>query len=170
METGESRVLRGHALSVNGACVMLDGRVVSWSWDRTLRVWDAAAGESRVLSGQEGSIEGARVLRDGRLLSWSSDGSLWVWDVATGVGHALVGHAEEVAGTLELPDGRILSWGKDWTLRCQGLDGIAPALAFCFDAAPTVVIPAGPHRVFVGDALGRVHVLEELLNRTNHAR
>jgi WD40 repeat protein len=160
--TGESRALTGHELSVNGACVLPDGRVVSWSWDPILRVWDATTGESRMLTGHESWIEGARVLRDGRVLSWSRDGMLQVWDVATGVGRALAGHAEEVTGTLELPDGRILSWGKDRTLRCQGLDG--PAFAYYFDAAPTVVIHTGSRRFFVGDALGRVHVLEELLD------
>jgi hypothetical protein len=35
-------------------------------------------------------------------------------------------------------------------------------LVFTFDATPTVVLEVGPTEFFVGDALGRVHVLEEL--------
>ena len=70
---------------VDGALLLPDGRVLSWSADGTLRVWDVATGEGRALTGQ-GSVNGALLLPDGRVLSWSDDGTLRVWDVATGEG------------------------------------------------------------------------------------
>ena len=60
--------------------------MLSWSEDRTLRVWDLATGEGRALTGHDGSVHGALLLPDGRALSWSGDGTLRVWDLATGEG------------------------------------------------------------------------------------
>jgi WD40 repeat protein len=71
--------LRGHDGWVRGALELRDGRLLSWSWDTTLRLWAADGTERAVLRGHEGSIEGALELRDGRLLSWSDDTTLRLW-------------------------------------------------------------------------------------------
>jgi len=40
------RVFEGHKSMVSGATVLPDGRILSWSWDNTLRLWDGGNGEA----------------------------------------------------------------------------------------------------------------------------
>ena len=86
---GRGAPLTGHQASVHGALALADGRVLSWSADGTLRVWDLATGEGARFTGHEDAVDGALVLADGRVLSWSVDGTLRVWDLATGEGRPL---------------------------------------------------------------------------------
>jgi WD40 repeat protein len=103
-------------------------RALSWSDDRTLRLWELENGTSRALEGHDGSVSGAVVLADGaRALSWSYDCTLRLWDLETGGSRALEGHRNGVSGAVVLADGkRALSWshdlyGKD-TLRLWDLE------------------------------------------------
>jgi WD40 repeat protein len=112
-------VLEGHTHSVGGALLLSDGRVLSWSPDNTLRVWDTTSGASHaVLQGHRGTVNGALLLPGGSVLSWSEDHTLRVWDATTGACRAVLkGHSGSVKGAQLLPDGRILSWSDDNTLR-----------------------------------------------------
>ncbi|MCL4254397.1 MAG: hypothetical protein KJ043_11545, partial [Anaerolineae bacterium] len=56
-----------------------DGRILSWSGDNTLRLWDADGEPLTTLSGHRGSVAGAQELSDGRILSWGEDASLRIW-------------------------------------------------------------------------------------------
>jgi WD40 repeat protein len=114
-------VLR-HGGSVNGAVYSPDGkRILSWSKDNTLRLWDAATGAAvgEPLRHEE-AVLGAVYSPDGkRILSWSDDKTLRRWDAATGaaIGEPLQ-HEDKVNGGVYSPDGkRILSWSNDKTLR-----------------------------------------------------
>ena len=49
----------GHTDKVMALAVLPDGRALSGSEDRTLRLWDLASGESRVLDGPHGPGQGA---------------------------------------------------------------------------------------------------------------
>lgn len=108
-------VLEGHSDEVVGALQMQDGRVLSWSKDRTLRLWDGSSGTpGPVLSGHTDWICGALVMPGGRILSWSFDKTLRIWDDHTGSpGPVLEGHTDAVTDALAMPDGRILSWSTD---------------------------------------------------------
>lgn len=84
-------VLEGHTGSVEGASLFSDGRILSWSEDRSLRVWDATTGAClSVLVGHTDSVKGAWLLSDRRILSWSDaeswsrDQTLRLWNAATG--------------------------------------------------------------------------------------
>ena len=112
-------VLEGHSRSVYGAQVLSDGRILSWSGDSTLRLWEASTGKAlAVLEGHLDSVHGALSLPDGRILSWSTDKTLRLWEASTGKALAVLeGHSESVYGARVLPDGRILSWSNDKTLR-----------------------------------------------------
>ena len=46
----------GHTSVVSAVAVLPDGRVVSGSWDTTLRVWDLETGECKELTGHTGSV------------------------------------------------------------------------------------------------------------------
>ena len=120
------RVLEGHNKSVSGAQVLPDGRLLSWSLDNTLRLWDGQTGAPlATLSGHTKPVNGAQVLADGRLLSWSHDNTLRLWDGQTGAPLAtLSGHTDSVNGAQVLADGRLLSWSRDNTVRLwDGLTG-----------------------------------------------
>jgi len=112
-------VMEGHTDRVKGAQALADGRILSWSNDNSLRLWDARSGEClATLKEHTRCVNGAQVLADGRILSWSDDNSLRLWDAHSGKCLAtLVGHAREVEGVQILADGRILSWSLDDSLR-----------------------------------------------------
>jgi WD40 repeat protein len=62
-----------------------DGRLLSWSQDKSLRMWDGATGAAlATLEGHTEAVHGAVTLPDGRLLSWSDDGTLRLWDTVSG--------------------------------------------------------------------------------------
>jgi WD40 repeat protein len=87
--------LRGHTDFVCTVLELFDGRVVSGSWDNTLRVWDVATGACWQTLGQHredtpglarmvGRPRGLAQLPDGRLVSSHNDagvnaGGLRVW-------------------------------------------------------------------------------------------
>jgi WD40 repeat protein len=76
-----------HDGAVIGA-LLIDGgrRILSWSWDKTLRLWDAATGaQIGPAMRHDEVVMGALLLDDGRrILSWSYDKTLRLWDAATG--------------------------------------------------------------------------------------
>ena len=100
-------------------------RILSWSDDKTLRLWDAATGAA---IGEplrhEGPVNGALYSPDGRrILSWSSDQTLRQWDAATGaaIGEPLR-HEDGVYGAGYSPDGkRILSWSRELAQDAEAL-------------------------------------------------
>ena len=111
-----------HDGPVYGALFSRDeSRILSWSRDKTLRLWDAATGAPiGPAMKHDGWVNGALFSRDeSRILSWSADKTLRLWDAATGaqIGPAMK-HDGSVRGALFSRDeSRILSWSDDKTLR-----------------------------------------------------
>jgi WD40 repeat protein len=111
-----------HGGDVWGAIFFSDeSRILSWSNDETLRLWDVAKGtQIGPAMRHEGDVWGAILSNDeSRILSWSSDKTLRLWDVATGkqIGPAMQ-HDGVVSGAmLSKDESRILSWSEDNTLR-----------------------------------------------------
>ncbi|TBE74382.1 TIR domain-containing protein [Rhizobium ruizarguesonis] len=111
-----------HDGPVNGALLTQDGgRALSWSDDKTLRLWDLPSGKQIGLSIQFTSpLDGALLTKDGsRALSWSADNTLQLWDLASGKQICPpMQHQGEIFGALLVPDGgRALSWSDDNKLR-----------------------------------------------------
>ncbi|HZH13345.1 MAG TPA: TIR domain-containing protein [Archangium sp.] len=132
----------GHASFVTECAWSPDGlRLLSGSWDNSLRVWDAASGECLLtLSGHASLVTACAWSPDGlRLLSGSSDKSLRVWDAASGQcswsGHLF---PEGQTATLDETHGRILwaspeAWrwlGWRWTDPATGQLRLLPAETF----------------------------------------
>jgi len=90
MALAETRLLRvflGHTNAVYSVAFSSDGRrIVSGSWDKTLKVWDAATGqETLTLRGHTDLVRGVAFSPDGRqIVSGSDDKTLKIWDAATG--------------------------------------------------------------------------------------
>ena len=78
-------------------------RVLSWSEDKTVRLWDAATGEQIGPSlTHEGPVRGAVFNGDStRVLSWSENTTARLWDVGTGeqIGPSLT-HEDTVRGAV----------------------------------------------------------------------
>src|SRR5262245_56980624 len=111
-----------HDSIVNDALLTEDEhRILSWSNDNSVRLWNADTGEQIGPAMKHDSrVYGARLTKDEhRILSWSSDKTLRLWDVATSqqIGPAMK-HAGSVYGArLTKDDQRILSWSNDKTVR-----------------------------------------------------
>lgn len=112
-------VLEGHTNDVTGALALSDDRILSWSFDQSLRIWDARTGLCRtVLAGHTELVQGGLVLPDGRILSWADDMTLRVWDAVTGKCHAILeGPNSRTMEARVLPANKILTWSEDKTLR-----------------------------------------------------
>ena len=67
-------VLEGHSSGIRGVQELSGGRLLSWSGDRTLWIWDSQSGACLVvLEGHTDSIGSVQELSDGRLLSRAED-------------------------------------------------------------------------------------------------
>ena len=98
-------------------------------------------------------------------LSGSYDGTLRLWELETGAElHRFEGHEYAVTTVTALADGRrALSGSYDRTLRLWDLETGAELGRLTFDAA-AIAVAWSPKRgaAVVGDARGRVHVVEVL--------
>jgi WD40 repeat protein len=117
-------VLEGHSRPVAAVAFSPDGnRIVSGSFDNSIRVWDAETGE--VVAGpfidQSGSVTSVAFSPDGkRIVSGSYGKTILVWDAGTGevVVGPFKGHSRVVWSVAFSPDGNwIVSGSGDSTIR-----------------------------------------------------
>ncbi|MCL4252619.1 MAG: SUMF1/EgtB/PvdO family nonheme iron enzyme, partial [Anaerolineae bacterium] len=116
-------ILSAHLDDVIGAIELSDGRILSWAYDATLRLWDNSGDLIATLSGHTSVIWGAIELSDGRILSWSWDGTLRLWDNDGNPLSTLTGHTEAIRGAVEANNGTIISWAWDNTIRVWDMNG-----------------------------------------------
>ena len=85
---------------VDGANLLPDGRILSWTYDGTLRLWDGESGEPvGIMEGHTDGVDGAKHELDGRILSWSWDGTIRLWNGESGEPVGIMeGHTAEVSG------------------------------------------------------------------------
>jgi WD40 repeat protein len=127
----ESEVLKGHRDSVYCLQALPDGRIVSGSYDHTLRIWQRDSSgqwQSEVLQGHWNSAFCLQALPDGRIVSGSSDNTFLIWQRDSSgqwQSEVLQGHIHWVLCLQALPDGRIVSGSGDDTLRIW--DGEKPS-------------------------------------------
>jgi WD40 repeat protein len=112
----------GHTNWVTSVCVSPDGsRIISGSYDNTVRVWDAVSGACvSTLEGHTGYVWSVCVSPDGsRIISGSDDKTVRVWDAVSGACvSTLEGHSNGVSSVCVSPDGsRIISGSNDNTVR-----------------------------------------------------
>jgi hypothetical protein len=109
-------------------------RVVSGSFDKTVRVWDIESGIClRILDEHTSEVACVSVTPDGRLVvSASWDKTVRVWNIETGSClWVLEGHSDKVRSVTVTPDGRhAISGSWDQTLRVWDLHKGACMMVF----------------------------------------
>jgi WD40 repeat protein len=121
------QVLKGHTSYVTELAYVGDGnRLVSGSWDKTVRVWDAASGMSlKTLTGHTSAVNAVAVSPQGGLIAaGSSDKTIRIWDAASyKLLHTLKGHTGAVRKVVFTADGkRLLSGSDDGNVRIWEVD------------------------------------------------
>jgi WD40 repeat protein len=94
-----------------------DGKtLVSGSWDRTIKLWNAKRQEIRTLKGHEGTLRSVNFSPDGKtLVSDSGDNTIKLWNGSTGKKSAPSrGMIATVNSVNFSPDGKTLVSGS-WT-------------------------------------------------------
>lgn len=115
---------QGHTSRIDSVSYSPNGeRIVSGSWDKTIRIWDAETGKQigKPFEGHVDHITSVSYSPNGkRIVSGSWDATIRIWDAETGeqIGKPLVGHEHFVNAVAYSPDGnRIVSGSHDNTIR-----------------------------------------------------
>ncbi len=114
---------------VCSVCVTKDGKIVSGSGDKTVRVWDMQGKELAICRGHEDPVLSVCVTKDGKIISGSFDTTIRVRDIQGKALAICTGHEDLVYSVCVTNDGKIVSGSSDKTVRVWDMQG--NQLAIC---------------------------------------
>lgn len=71
-----------HEDGPEAASLLPDGRILSWSNDRTLKIWTPEGVVEATLEGHKNTVRNAFSLDNDNVVSWSSDSTIRIWDIS----------------------------------------------------------------------------------------
>lgn len=158
-ETGQTlSILAGHTKPINGIEELSDGKILSWSDDRTIRIWNLS--ESVTIKSTFDPFVGAQVVCNDYIATWTEDGGFYLFSI-DGVGEPLplIGHDDQILGVLSLSNNKFVTWGDDGRVLLWDTRDSHPAKYFSADlgsdtharllANGDVVFFESDHKIFV---------------------
>ncbi len=126
-----------HENLVRSVCVTHDGKIVSGSWDCTVRVWDIQGKALAICRGHEYWVDSICVMQDGQIVSGSADKTVRVWDMQDNQLAICRGHEDLLFSVCVRTSGKIVSGSEDKTVRVWDMQG--NQLAVCRDHEDAVL-------------------------------
>ncbi len=114
----ELALCRGHSGWVHSLCVMKDDKIVSGSFDKTVRVWDMEGNPLALFRGHEDTVSSVCVTRNGKIVSGSYDATVRIWDMQGNQLAVCRGHERAVNSVYVTKDGKIVSGSNDSIVLC----------------------------------------------------
>ena len=116
------KTLNGHSYPITSVAYSPDGKkIISGSWDNTIKIWDANTGEClKTLEGHSNVVRSVAYSPDGtKIISGSTDKTIKIWNANRGKClQTLEGHSDRVYSVAYSPDGRkIISGSLDKTVK-----------------------------------------------------
>jgi WD40 repeat protein len=120
--TPTDQIFTGHDGEVRSVAELPDGRIVSGSADKTVRIWDLNTGDEIFRCEHDDVVTVVAVLDSDRIVTGSEDRTVRTWDVNTGLEISRVHHDGAVTSLVLLEGGRILTGSDDGTVRIWDLN------------------------------------------------
>ncbi len=118
------RALLGHKNKILGSELLTDGRLMTWSRDKTVRIWSVDGSDQHlVFAGHKNAVRGAKAIANDRAFSWAG-AIIYLWEMKSGNLIAKIeDHSNEVNGIIAVPEG-FISYSTDGSVRFRSPDSL----------------------------------------------